>query len=278
MSIVINMVLLYIRVSMDFYPLHSQTTAVSLHDLKCPSQYIGLDRVIRTTNDSALRNKPLRRTNYPDVLVQISARNSGRGYLHVINRTSNFIISNEVCNSGGSFNIFYFASEHYNTTQVSTIVQFRAADYGLTQCSIGFVVPPLIDLINTTKIYNSTGDPRGFQVDVWAVTFDGEFDHHTISAGRHSSVSMPRGDKLSTFNIRTGSRSRTPDFPCVSGVWYTFEFAVSLESSDYGEVTLRQDYALPTLGMIRLNMPRITKDFLLTNQSIIGIYMQQREA
>lgn len=159
-------------------------------------------------------------------------------------------------------------SEHDNTTQVSTIAQFRAADYGLTQCSIGFVVPPLIDLINTTKIYNSTGDPRGLKVDVWAVTFDGEFDYHTISVGRHSSVSIPRRGKLSTFNIRAGSRSRTPDFPCVSGVWYTFEMAVSLEFSDYGEVTLRQDYALPTLGTTRLNMPRITRMcHLLLHQS-----------
>ena len=138
--------------------------------------------------------------------------------------------------------------ERHTTTQVSTVAQFRAADYGLTRCSIGFVVPPLRDLANTTKIYNSTGDPHGLQVDVWRVAFDSELDHSTISSHQLSSLSMARKDKLAVFNMSADRKGRTPDFPCISGDWYTFEFTASSESRYFGEVALRQDQALPTLG------------------------------
>jgi hypothetical protein len=95
-SIVINLILLYTHVASNNYPLYSPTSAVSLRDLRYASQYIGLDRVSRPVNDSAYGRKPLRRINYPDVLVQIGARNSARGYTHIVNRTSNFLVSNKV--------------------------------------------------------------------------------------------------------------------------------------------------------------------------------------
>ncbi|KIM78667.1 hypothetical protein PILCRDRAFT_581759 [Piloderma croceum F 1598] len=225
-SIVINLILLYIHVSSSSSPLYSTTSQVSLRDLKYSSQYIGLDRVTQSANNSTYR-RPLHRINYPDVLVQITTRNSARRYPHIVNQTSNFLISNEL----------------------STIAQFRAADYGLTRCSIGSVVPSLRDLANTTKIYNSAGDPQGLHVDVWKVAFDGELNRNTISLGQRSSLSMSRQDKLATFSMGPGSKSRTPYFPCTSGGWYTFEFTASSESKDFGEVALRQDQALPTLGI-----------------------------
>jgi hypothetical protein len=95
-SIVINLILLYMRVSPTSYRLYSPTPPVSLRDLRHPSQYIGLDHVARSVNNSAAQKKPLRRINYPDVLVQIRARNSDRGHPHIINRTSNFLVSDKV--------------------------------------------------------------------------------------------------------------------------------------------------------------------------------------
>ncbi|KIM72943.1 hypothetical protein PILCRDRAFT_15677 [Piloderma croceum F 1598] len=247
-SIVINLILLYIHVSSSSSPLYSTTSQVSLRDLKYSSQYIGLDRVTQSANNSTYR-RPLHRINYPDVLVQITTRNSARRYPHIVNQTSNFLISNEVRSTDGFLGISYSVAERSTTTQLSTIAQFRAADYGLTRCSIGSVVPSLRDLANTTKIYNSAGDPQGLHVDVWKVAFDGELNRNTISLGQRSSLSMSRQDKLATFSMGPGSKSRTPYFPCTSGGWYTFEFTASSESKDFGEVALRQDQALPTLGI-----------------------------
>ena len=87
-------------------------------------------------------------------------------------------------------------------------------------------------------------------MDVWQVAFDSELNRNTISLGRRSSLSMPRQGKLATFNMGPGGKSRTAYFPCTSGGWYTFEFTASSESRDFGEVALRQDQALPTLGTI----------------------------
>ena len=249
-SIVINLVLLYMHVSSSASPLYSTTPRVPLGDLRYPSQYIGLDRVTPSVNNSTYRRKPLHRMNYPDVLVQITTRNSARRYPHIVSQTSNFFISNKVRSADRFLGISYSVAERSTTTQLSTIAQFRAADYGLTRCSIGSVVPLLRDVANTTKIYNATGDPQGLHVDVWQVAFDSELDRNTISLGRRSSLSMPRKGKLATFSMGPGSKSRTPYFPCTSGGWYTFEFTASSESRDFGEVALRQDQALLTLGTI----------------------------
>lgn len=75
----------------------SQASTVALHDLDSPSQYIGLDRVVRHANKTA-PHKPLQRINYPEVLAQISARSSTRVSPHIIKRTSNFTVSNTVRN------------------------------------------------------------------------------------------------------------------------------------------------------------------------------------
>jgi hypothetical protein len=111
-------------------------------------------------------------------------------------------------------------------------------------------VPSLRDLSNTTKIYNFAGDPRMLPVDVWQVDFGGKLDHNALSEGRRRPLLMPRRARVATFYMNPGNRSVTPDFPCISGEWYTFEFAVSPDSTDFGMVELRQDQALPALGII----------------------------
>ena len=109
-AIVINLILLYIHVSSSPSSFYSATSQVSLRDLRYPSQYIGLDRVTQSVNGSTYRRKPLHRINHPDVLVQITARNSARRYPHIVNQTSNFLVSNEV-RSADFLSISYSAAE-----------------------------------------------------------------------------------------------------------------------------------------------------------------------
>lgn len=134
------------------------------------------------------------------------------------------------------------------------IAQFRAADYGLTRCSIGSVVPSLSALANTTKVYGSSGDHH-MVIDVWRLGFDGELNRAATVSARHAAPSMSRQKFLATFDMSAGSKSRSPEFPCVSGDWYTFEFVASLQ--EFGMITFRQDQALPALGKIS----RLLDDF-----------------
>jgi hypothetical protein len=110
-AIVINLILLYIHVSSSSSPLYSATSQVSLRDLRYPSQYIGLDRVTQSVNGSTYRRKPLHRINHPDVLVQIIARNSIRRYPHIVNQTSNFLVSNKVRSADRFLGISYSVAE-----------------------------------------------------------------------------------------------------------------------------------------------------------------------
>ena len=114
-------------------------------------------------------------------------------------------------------------------------------------------------------------------MDVWQIAFDSELNRNTISLGRRSSLSMPRQGKLATFNMGPGGKSRTAYFPCTSRGWYTFEFTASSESRDFGEVALRQDQALPTLGTICSSYTGNGKGCFAYDSLYIGIYMRQKE-
>ncbi|TFK24212.1 hypothetical protein FA15DRAFT_741981 [Coprinopsis marcescibilis] len=128
----------------------------------------------------------------------------------------------------------------------STIMQFRALDYGMERCTIVFSLPSHYTL--------SQGDPPKHSeylnssiIDVWKLKAPSRLDPLTVSW-----VSRPaRDDRMFSFTILPNVTSyESPEFFCRSGSLHSFEFDCADDSSE-GTCLLefKQDTHDPQLGM-----------------------------
>lgn len=208
---------------------------VPLQNLRVSSQYIGLEGVLFSSKHSSR----LRRTNHPEALFQVAARRNKTQLGPTARIANNVVVSYEVrlFHSAGGWD---FLKPFLWMDKTSTIAQFRAGDYGLTECFLTIVFPGSEVVEGTSKVYKS--DNGNHLAELWLLSIDEQ-----LRAPLLHGQTAERRTMSGRFNASAGNKGQVgSSFPCVSGAWFTFELAASSES--FGHVEFRQDYALPLLG------------------------------
>ncbi|KAJ7220016.1 hypothetical protein GGX14DRAFT_585061 [Mycena pura] len=101
------------------------------------------------------------------------------------------------------------------TPTISTIAQFRVADFGMELCSLSITVPPR----------NSSGDHimNTASVDIWSLPVTKKLNMQKLSYSTRPLGGTFFGSLPVSFNKTT----RLPAYPCLSGTYQTFEFRCS---------------------------------------------------
>ncbi|KAI0043705.1 hypothetical protein FA95DRAFT_1609153 [Auriscalpium vulgare] len=106
------------------------------------------------------------------------------------------------------------------TPQVSTVVQFRAIDYGMENCTVVVDFPPA---------------PPALTLDVWRLDAPARLDMRSLtysSRPRRAELvgSVTRHASASLAERHLGGKTVLPPFDCPSGSYHTFEMACAAGS------------------------------------------------
>ncbi|KAJ6617492.1 hypothetical protein B0H10DRAFT_2032665 [Mycena sp. CBHHK59/15] len=173
-------------------------------NLEIKSSYVGLAELYSQTSLKSSKHDPI--VNHARAFVQISSTEPSRIF-------PPYGLMRPIADG--------MVPEHQRhllvTPTISTIAQFRVADFGMENCSLSITVPPRSD----TKGFLSE-EPA--TLDVWSLPVTKKLDMHKLSwttrpTGRTFFGSLP---------ISFGETHRLPGRQCLSGSYHTFEFTCSV--------------------------------------------------
>ncbi|KAJ7178758.1 hypothetical protein C8R43DRAFT_974370 [Mycena crocata] len=102
------------------------------------------------------------------------------------------------------------------TPKISTVAQFRVADFGMENCSLSITVPPRND-----SSAHLTDEPA--TLDVWSLPVTKKMKMHKLSW-----ATRPTGGKLfGSLPVSFGETHRLPGYRCESSSYQSFEFRCS---------------------------------------------------
>lgn len=208
--------------------------------LRRPSQFVGLDQV--PYNATRLEPGQLAIPTFPTILHQIDKTRPdvvlpGTGHLHF---TSFGSVSPE--------NALFLARG-----KISTIVQFRARDYGMEHCVLQislhkeFQRKPGVE--HNHEDTGSPPDERSWQIsgdtsnlEVWSLD-----THEWLDTSKLSYASRPkRLNRLGSLRVRAGQEISTHRFPCPSDSIQTFELFCTSPNCN---IDVWQDRKAPAMGI-----------------------------
>ncbi|KAF7375125.1 hypothetical protein MSAN_00398900 [Mycena sanguinolenta] len=102
------------------------------------------------------------------------------------------------------------------TPTISTIAQFRVADFGMENCSLSITVPPRAD--SNDHIHDEPAT-----LDIWSYPVTKKLDMQKLSY-----ATRPTGGTFfGSLPVSFGETYRLPGYHCLSGSYQTFEFKCS---------------------------------------------------
>ncbi|KAJ6448888.1 hypothetical protein C8R45DRAFT_1114956 [Mycena sanguinolenta] len=102
------------------------------------------------------------------------------------------------------------------TPTISTIAQFRVADFGMENCSLSITVPPRAD--SNDHIHDEPAT-----LEIWSYPVTKKLDMQKLSY-----ATRPTGGTLfGSLPVSFGETHRLPGYRCLSGSYQTFEFKCS---------------------------------------------------
>ncbi|KAF8207226.1 hypothetical protein K438DRAFT_1815919, partial [Mycena galopus ATCC 62051] len=102
------------------------------------------------------------------------------------------------------------------TPTISTIAQFRVADFGMENCSLSITVPPRAD--SKDHIHDEPAT-----LDIWVYPVTKKLDMQKLSY-----ATRPTGGTFfGSLPVSFGATHRLPGYQCLSGSYQTFEFRCS---------------------------------------------------
>jgi hypothetical protein len=108
--------------------------------------------------------------------------------------------------------------------QSSMVGRFRISDFGLQNCTAGIWLPTQALLDANNASYTLTGNDS--TVNVW------ELDHPGTLKNQLGGICSSSRELLGTIDLRPGSATYLPGFPCSSGSTLTLEFQCASPSCD----------------------------------------------
>jgi len=102
------------------------------------------------------------------------------------------------------------------TPTISTVAQFRVADFGMENCSLSITVPPRADSDD-----HITDEPA--TLDIWSLPVTKKMDMQKLSWATRPTGGTFFGSLPVSFN----ETHRLPGYHCLSGSYQTFEFRCS---------------------------------------------------
>ncbi|KAI9433473.1 hypothetical protein H4582DRAFT_1819741 [Lactarius indigo] len=189
------------------YPQSGDCAAAALEEepLELRSSYINFDRIYG--EGSTLRPAP-----HAPIVNHVLA------LAHVSRARSHAVVTR---NPGGGMTINGYVPLDARRLWVSTIVQFRAIDYGMENCSLALAPPPAAA---------EGATPVDVELDVWALAdaprrpgrrLNANLDVRTLTW-----ASRPeRKERIGTLSVVGGVPGETRTFVCPSGSYHTLEIA-----------------------------------------------------
>ncbi|KAJ7914874.1 hypothetical protein B0H13DRAFT_2001459 [Mycena leptocephala] len=102
------------------------------------------------------------------------------------------------------------------TPTISTVAQFRVADFGMENCSLSITVPPRTDSTDLMSEEPAT-------LDIWSLPVNKKMDMQKLSW-----ATRPTGGTFfGSLPVSFGETHRLPGYQCLSGSYHTFEFRCS---------------------------------------------------
>ncbi|KAJ7844411.1 hypothetical protein B0H14DRAFT_997040 [Mycena olivaceomarginata] len=102
------------------------------------------------------------------------------------------------------------------TPTISTVTQFRVADFGMENCSLSITVPPRAD--SEDHIHDEPAT-----LDIWSYPLTKKLDMQKLSFATRPTG----GTLLGSLPVSFGETHRLPGYRCLSGSYQTFEFRCS---------------------------------------------------
>lgn len=180
-----------------------------LNDLEFRNPYIGLNELYASGRVNASRYEPI--VNEPRIATQISSVEPDKVFPEDEHRW---------LSTAGTMSPL---DRHLHvSSNVHTILQFRAMDYGMERCALALRLPSDRD----KQDWAPGNGP--VSVDVCALGVDRPLDPRALSWASRPSCREPFG----TLTAGPGEETRLPAFPCSWGTLYTYEVACASESPD----------------------------------------------
>jgi hypothetical protein len=210
-----------------------------------PNQFIGLEKVNRT-RPGVRPASPL--WTRPRSLSQVNLDQPTEHMPHLTRwffSSYGAISTNQACLSinrsvSAYARLVVALIEELILVQVSTVAQFRARDYGMTDCQLVVSLPEIQDQERATN-RSLAMRPANVTIDVWTLDAKVSLDPTQISAASRP----PRSHLLlSRVEVGLGSELKSPSFYCPTDSLQTFEVACS----DDCHLKFWQDELAPSSG------------------------------
>ncbi|KAI0067446.1 hypothetical protein BV25DRAFT_1819784 [Artomyces pyxidatus] len=178
--------------------------------LELRSTYIGFDKLY-SNGDSPPRTSPHAPIiNLPRAISRVSSAEPSTVFDAVQWHDSSITVNGVVPDNVRTFQV---------SPEISTIVQFRAIDYGMENCTLTLALPaPHSDV----------------QLDVWALSTSTRLDVRTLSW----KTRPPRTERVGHATNLIGEVTFTP-FQCSSGSYHTFEVSCATGGDCAVDFTIR---------------------------------------
>ncbi|KAJ7650620.1 hypothetical protein FB45DRAFT_731042, partial [Roridomyces roridus] len=193
------LLILYLQLGIQ----HPAAAQAEPTDLKILSPYVNLAELYSQTPLKSSKHKPI--VNHARAFVQISSTEPNRifppyGLLRPI--------------ADGM--VPEYQRRLLVTPTISTVAQFRVADFGMEDCSLSITVPPLNDTTHDHVDESAT-------IDIWSLPVEGKLDMLKLSW----STRPTGGTFFGSLPVAYGETHRLAPYRCLSGTYHTFEFRCS---------------------------------------------------
>ncbi|EGO00643.1 hypothetical protein SERLA73DRAFT_178509 [Serpula lacrymans var. lacrymans S7.3] len=192
----------------------ASSSDTAFENLEFRNSYIGLEELYRSGNVNASHHDPI--INIPRIATQVSN----------IETHKNFPEGEHQWLS--DYGTLLPPDRHLQvSSEIHTIMQFRAVDYGMERCALTLRLPAFdFDRIGTRIDPVVMDDP--VQLSVCALDVSSSLNPRTLSWS-----SRPRCQKqVGTLIARPGEEVKLPEFSCDWASLHTYEIACASESSD----------------------------------------------
>jgi len=197
---VIDMLLiLYLQVGIQ----HNSGAQAEPTDLEIRSPYVNLAELYSQTSQKSSKHDPI--VNHARAFVQISSTEPHEIFppYGLMRPVADGMVPE-------------YQRHLLVTPTISTVAQFRVADFGMENCSLSITVPPL----NETED-GITEEPA--MLDIWSLPLTKKLDMQKLSW-----ATRPTGGTFfGSLPVSYGETHQLPGYRCLSGTYHTFEFKLS---------------------------------------------------
>ncbi|KAJ7510320.1 hypothetical protein B0H11DRAFT_2216129 [Mycena galericulata] len=202
-TVIDMLLLLYLQVRIQHHSAEQMAAEAEPTDLEIRSPYVNLAELYSQTPLQSSKHDPI--VNHARAFVQISSTEPNRIFppYGLMRPVADGMVPE-------------YQRHLLVTPTISTIAQFRVADFGMENCSLSITVPSPHDTDDTI-----TDEPA--TLDIWSLPVTKKLDMQTLSW-----ATRPTGGTFfGSLPVSFGETHRLPGFHCHSGTYHTFEFKLS---------------------------------------------------